>query len=392
VKESEPYQDERRQRKPKGVGAVRKRMIVSVVAGGMAIILASCSSAPTSGGDEGRAEQEDASGFEEVFAELEGLTGQERTDKLIAMAEEEGGELNLYTSMTTDVADEVAGAFDDAYEIEPSTYRADSETVLLRLVEEADAGFKGSDIVETNGTELANLSQEGLLVDYDTPATDGLVEGSDYEGWVADRFNKFVISWNTNAVPETERPKSWEDLADPKWDGQLALEPSDVDWYMTLWNYWADQGKSEDEINGLFEAMADGGLFTKGHTVMGELLAAGEFQIAASNYSYIVQNAIDDGAPIAWEPAAEPILSRPNGIGLVRGAQHPATALLFMEWMLTDGQELLVEFNLDAAREDLATAPNAEEVLVDLDMFIEEQEEWTDRYEQVTSLGKLIEE
>ena len=367
-------------------------MIVSVVAGGMAIILASCSSAPTSGGDEGRAEQEDASGFEEVFAELEGLTGQERTDKLITMAEEEGGELNLYTSMTTDVADEVAGAFDDAYEMEPSTYRADSETVLLRLVEEADAGFQGSDIVETNGTELANLSQEGLLVDYDTPATDGLVEGSVYEGWVADRFNKFVISWNTNAVPETERPKSWEDLADQKWDGQLALEPSDVDWYMTLWNYWADQGKSEDEINGLFEGMADGGLFTKGHTVMGELLSAGEFQIAASNYSYIVQNAIDNGAPVAWEPAAEPILSRPNGIGLVRGAQHPATAILFMEWMLTDGQELLVEFNLDAAREDLATAPDAEEVLVDLDMFIEEQEEWTDRYEQVTSLGKLIEE
>jgi iron(III) transport system substrate-binding protein len=370
---------------------MRERVPVCVIVGA-AVIMAACSSAPTSGGDGGSSGRDDKTGFEEVFAAIDGLTGKARTDKLIELAEEEGGQLNLYTSMTTDVADEVAGAFDDTFEIEPSTYRADSETVLLRLVEEADADFRGSDIVETNGTELANLAQEGLLVDLDTPATDDLVDGSVYEGWVADRFNKFVISWNTDSVSDSERPRSWEDLADPRWDGQLALEPSDVDWYMTLWNDWADQGMAEEEINGLFEDMADGGLFTKGHTVMGELLAAGEFQVAASNYSYIVQNAVDNGAPVAWEPPVEPILSRPNGIGLVRGAQHPATAVLFMEWMLTDAQELLVDFNLDPARADLATAPNAEEVLVDLDMFIAEQEEWTDRYEQLTSLGRLIEE
>jgi iron(III) transport system substrate-binding protein len=369
---------------------MRKRILVCVVVGA-ALVLAACSSAPTTGGEE-RSERDKGTGFEDVFAAIDGLTGQERTKKLVELAEKEGGQLNLYTSMTTDVADEVTSAFDDTYEIEPSTYRADSESVLLRLVEEAEADYQGSDIVETNGTELANLAREGLLVDLETPATEDLVDGSVYEGWVADRFNKFIVSWNTDSVSEAERPQKWEDLADPKWDGQLALEPSDVDWYMTLWNYWADQGKSEEEINGLFEQMAEGGLFTKGHTVMGELLSAGEFQVAASNYSYIVQNAVEAGAPVAWEPPVEPILSRPNGIGLVRGARHPATAVLFMEWMLTDAQELLVDFNLDPARQDLATAPTAEEVLVDLDKYIAEQEEWTDRYEQLTSLGRVIEE
>jgi iron(III) transport system substrate-binding protein len=213
-----------------------------------------------------------------------------------------------------------------------------------------------------------------------------------YDGWIADRFNKFVISWNTDSVSQTQAPASWEDLADPKWNGQLALEPSDVDWFKTLWEYWIDQGKSEQEVEQLFRDMADGALFTKGHTVMGELLSAGEFQVAASNYSYIVQNAKDDGAPVEWQPPAEPIISRPNGIGLVKGAQHPATAILFMEWMLTKGQEVLVEFNLDPAREDLATTPGTEEVLVDLDDYLATQEDWTKRYEDLSSLGKLVEE
>jgi iron(III) transport system substrate-binding protein len=370
-------------------------MKARVLAVPLAVILiaAACSSStPTSGGDEeGGGRSDDRTGFEEVFAEIEGLTGEERTDALVAMAEEEG-QLNLYTSMTADLADEVASAFDDAYGIEPSVYRADSETVLTRLIEEADAGFPGSDIVETNGTELAALSQEGILVDLETPTTDGLVENTIYDGWVSDRFNKFVISWNTDAVSNSDTPTTWEDLADPQWNNQLALEPSDVDWFKTLWEYWIDSGKSEQEVQQLFRDMADGALFTKGHTVMGELLSAGEFQVAASNYSYIVQNAKDDGAPVEWQPPVEPIISRPNGIGLVKGAEHPATAILFMEWMLTDGQEILVDFNLDPARKDLATAPGTEEVLVNLDEYIASQEDWTARYEELVSLGRVVEE
>jgi iron(III) transport system substrate-binding protein len=370
---------------------MRYRTTIGFLLATLLAVSACSSETPTSGGDDDGGGGNGATGFEEVMQEIDGLSGQERTDALVEMAAEEG-QLNLYTSMTSDLADEVASAFDDAYGIEPSVYRADSETVLTRLVEEADAGFPGSDIAETNGTELAALSQEGVLVDLETDTVEGLVEDSVYEGWIADRFNKFVISWNTDSVAASEAPRNWEDLADPKWDDQLALEPSDVDWFKTLWEYWLDEGRSEQEIEATFRDMADGALFTKGHTVMGELLSAGEFQVAASNYSYIVENAKQDGAPVEWQPPTEPIISRPNGIGLVKGAQNPATAILFMEWMLTDGQEILVDFNLDPAREDLATAPGTDEVFVDLESFIAEQEEWTNRYEELATLGEAVEE
>jgi iron(III) transport system substrate-binding protein len=368
------------------------RVLTAVLIAG-ALVVAACAESPTeeSEGGEGSAAS-DETGFEEVFAAIDGLSGAERTEKLIELSEQEGGQLNLYTSMTSDVVDGLAGAFEDEFDIEPSVYRADSETVLRRLIEEASAGFRGSDIVETNGPELASLNNEGILVGLDSPVNDALVDNAVEDGWTTDRFNKFVISWNTEKVAESDVPPSWEDLADPKWDGQLALEPSDIDWYKTLWEYWVNEaGMSEQEADGIFEQMAQDALFVKGHTLVGDLLAAGEFSVAASNYSYLVENVKEEGAPVAWEPPVEPVISRPNGIALVRGAQHPATAVLFMEWVLSDGQETLQEFNLDPARADIVTTPGTDEIFVDVESYVNEQAEWTDRYEQLVTLGKVVE-
>jgi iron(III) transport system substrate-binding protein len=353
------------------------------------MLVAACGGSPT-------AEQEEPeggsgeTGYEEVLDAIDGLSGEQRTEKLVSLAEEEGGQLSLYTSMTSDVEDAVSEAFGDAYDIDVSVYRADSETVLQRLVQESDADFHGSDIVETNGPELFSLSSEETLVPYESEYTQALVEGSTYDDWVADRFNKFVISYNTDKVSEGDRPSSWEDLADPRWDGQLAMELEDIDWYKTLWDYWVEEeGKSEEEADQLFSDIAQGAIFVKGHTVMGDLLAAGEYSVAASNYSYLVQNIVDKGAPVAWEPPAEPVISRPNGVALVEGAPHPATAILFVDWILSDGQEVLQEFNLDPARADIATAPQANEIFVDLDSLSEELDEWTKRYEELVDLGEV---
>jgi iron(III) transport system substrate-binding protein len=351
-----------------------------------ALLLAACGGSPTeentseSGGGD--------TGYEKVFKQIDGLTGKERTDKLAKLAQAEGAQFSLYTSLTSDVEDAVSGAFEDAYDLDVSVYRADSETVLKRLGEENRANFQGADAVESNGGELYNLNQEGVLVEYQPEALPNLVAGSDFDGWTASRFNKFVVSWNTKEVPNGEQPKSWEELADPKWDGKLALEAGDAEWYKTLYEWFVKEGRSEDEAQKLFEDMARGGVIIKGHTVMGELMAAGDVGVSASNYSYLVQQLIDKGAPAAWKPPVEPIVSRPNGVGLVTNPKHPATAVLFVEWLLSDeGQKILAEERLDVASKKLATAKGAEEIRVDIPSFVKDQTEWTDRYDELTRLG-----
>jgi iron(III) transport system substrate-binding protein len=362
---------------------MRLTAVIATIAA--ALLLAACGGSPT---EQDESESGGDTGYEKVFKQIEGLKGQERIDKLAKMAEAEGGQFSLYTSLTSDVEDAVSGAFEDAYDLDVSVYRADSETVLKRLGEEHRANFQGADAVETNGGELYNLNQEGVLVEYQPEALPNLVDGSDFDGWTATRFNKFVVSWNTKVVPEGQQPKSWEDLADPKWDGKLALELGDAEWYKTLYEWFVDQGKSEDEAQKLFEDMARGGITIKGHTVMGELMAAGDVGVAASNYSYLVQQLIDKGAPAAWKPPVEPIVSRPNGVGLVVHPKHPATAILFVEWLLSDeGQKVLADERLDVASKKLATAKGAEEIRVDIPSFVKDQTEWTDRYDELTRLG-----
>jgi iron(III) transport system substrate-binding protein len=117
-------------------------------------------------------------------------------------------------------------------------------------------------------------------------------------------------------------------------------------------------------------------------------MGAGDIAVAASNYSYLVQRLKDEGAPAEWQPPVEPIISRANGVGLVSHANHPASAELFAEWLLGDGQKVLAEQKLDPARKDLATAKGAKEIRVDLNDFVANEQEWTDRYEKLTQLGE----
>lgn len=382
-------------------------------------LLAACSSPPTTQG-EGQAAQEETSGgaaqesaadaadtadtaeggeangedatAEAVLAELEGLDAEARREQLIAMAEEEGGAVTLYTSLNAEILDAVAEVFEEDTGVSIDQYRASSEAIRDRILEEADAGFRGADLVETNGPELQILDDEGALQPYSSPVTEELVEGAVNGSWVATRFNIFAVGWNTDLVAEGEQPTSYQDLADPRWDGQLVMEVSDVDWYRSVHQYLTgDEGLSDEEADQVFQDMADGAAFVSGHTTFRQLLAAGEYGVVASDYSYGIQALVDEDAPIAWQPAVEPLFARPNGAGLAIGAPHPASALLLLDWLLSDGQDVLLELNITPTRSDLSDTGDADVRVIDIQDFLAEEEEWAARYEELQQAGELIE-
>jgi len=362
---------------------------VRVLAAGVVVTLAvsACSSPPTTGNDD---QQNGPTAAEQLYAEIGALTGQQRRDRLVELAQEEGA-LDLYTSMNADVADAVAAEFSDAFDVDVNVYRAGSETVLQRILQEHAANYQGNDVVETNANDMFSLNSESLLGEYAGERRDMVPDAGRFDGWTATRFNLFAPSWNTELVPAGQEPKSWEDLADPKWDGKLSLELSDYDWFLTLYKYWQDNGKTDAEIDQLFSDMATGAKVAQGHTVQGELLSAGEFAVVASNYSYIVQRAKDRGAPVEYLPFVEPVIARPNGIGLMRNAKHPAAALLFADWLLEEGQEVLVDEGLTPAISPGADPLAGVEVIpVDVETLLSSSQEWSDRYEQLLTKGETV--
>lgn len=347
------------------------------------LTVSACGSSPTSS----VADQQGPTKAEKAYAELQNASQAE----LVKRAKEEG-ELDLYTSMTAEVLDEVAGAFEDTYDIDVNVYRANSETVLQRLLQEQSAGYAGNDVVETNATEMMALQQENLLAPYTGDARAGVRELGKFETWTATRFNIFAPSWNTNKVSPSELPKTWEDLADPKWNGKLAMELDDYDWFLTLYGYFLDQGKSEQEVERIFQQMAQGAKVVKGHTVQAELLSAGQFAVAASNYTYIIESLKRRGAPIDYRPVVEPAIARPNGIALMKTAQHPAAALLFTEWLLTDGQQLLADMGLVPSAESVSSPlKDVQMVPVDMQKLVNESDKWSEHYQKVIRAGEQVE-
>lgn len=363
----------------------KSRTIAPTALAASAILaLAACGGSPTSSSSGGSASSESDSGpteAEQLYEEIGALTGQERRDRLVELAAEEDG-LNLYTSMNADILDEVVGAFEDEFDIAPSVYRASSETVLQRILQEQDAGFPGNDLVETNGSELGALQSEGVMAQcVSQEMIEQVPEAGRSDTWTATRFNLFSPAWNTDLI--SDPPTAWEDLSDPRFDGQLALELGNYDWYMALYTYWLDQGKTESEIDQLFADMVDGAVVVKGNSVINELLGAGQFGVVAATYSYIAENAKAAGAPIETQPYVTPLFARPNGGGCMKTAQNPATALLFMDWLVQEGQQVIVDLGLTPAIAEGGADITDDLVAVDSEQLLEEGNEWSTRYEEL---------
>lgn len=367
-----------------------RRRLAQVVAAGLAVALVAtgCGGSPTGSAQTG--DKSGPSAAEKVYNEITGLSGKERRDKLVELATKEG-KLDLYTSMTSDVADAVSEAFGDQFDIDVNVYRAGSETVLQRIMQEQGAHYQGNDVVESNANELFAMNKEGFLAEYKGERRDLVPEAGRFDGWTATRFNLFAPSWNTKLVPAGQQPKTWEELADPKWDGKLSMELSDYDWYLTLYGYWKKQGKSDADIDKLFAGMAQGAKIVKGHTVQGELLSAGQFSVVASNYSYIVERAKQKGAPVDYLPFVQPVIARPNGVGLMKSAKHPAAALLFADWLLEEGQKVLSDEGLTPAIvEGNDPLKGVEVIPVDVKTLVEQGEEWSKKYEAVVANGEKV--
>ncbi|HEU4541786.1 MAG TPA: extracellular solute-binding protein [Jiangellaceae bacterium] len=321
---------------------------------------------------------DNSAALEEVYAAVEGLTGEERASALAELAAEEDG-LNVYSSTNLDDAAPLLEAFTDTYDIEPNYYRASSSDVLRRILQEADANFPGNDVVLANGPEMALLDDEGLLLPLTTPATEDIIEAGVFDTWASVYLNTFTAAWNTNNVADP--PATWEDLLS-NFDGSLVMELGDWDWFATLTNHYfvEEKGMTEEEVVEMFKQAAANSQVVDGHTLMAELLVAGEYDAGTSFYHHRIAEFISEGAPVQWEEPQpiQPLIIRPNGAGIMRGVQNPATALLWTEFLLTDAQEILAEDYRGPASTAVegGVPPEYEPILVDIEAINAERDKW----------------
>lgn len=345
--------------------------------------LAACGS-PTSGarGNDGGGA---ADTLDDVYAELEGLKGDERRQRLEELAAEEDQQITWYTTTPLGDSKPMVERFREEYGLDVEIYRASSSDLLKRVLQESEADQAASDVVTNNGEEMEILADEGVLVPLETPLRDDIVEEARYDAWLGIYLNVPSVAWNTDALGDGEQPTSWEQVLS-EYRGDLAMEAKAWDWFATLVqeHFMAEKGMTEDEAIELFREAARGATPVDGNTTIAELLAAGEHDVVAATYKNHVEELANEGAPVAWEKPVEPIVVTTNGTGIHRDTEAPATALLFLEYTLTDGQEVLVDAYRTPANTEYGGLPeDYDTIIADPPEMIEQREKWEKLYEEV---------
>ena len=314
--------------------------------------------------------------------------GADREQRIVESARKEKHAV-VYTSLNLKDSVPITQAFEKKYGVKIELWRSSSEKVLQRAVTEARAGRFSVDAFELNGPEMEALYREGLLEEFWSPHFKSLPPAAfpKHRHYAADRFNFFTIAYNTNLVKPDEVPNRYEDLLHPRWVGKIGIEGSDEDWFASI-------VKHMGEAKGLafFRKLAEmKPQIRTGHTLMAELVAAGEIPLVATIYNHNAERLLVNGAPIKWK-ALDPTFGRPNAVAVAKRAQRPNAALLFVDFMISpEGQNLIKSRNRVPA--STAVESNLNKMpfqMIDPVIVLDEQEKWEKIWSELFLKGQAI--
>jgi iron(III) transport system substrate-binding protein len=317
------------------------------------------------------------------LATIASYSGADRAQRVIDGAKKEGA-LTLYSSGTHEDIGSVIYAFEKKYGLPVRFWRGSSEDILRRTMTEARASRFEVDVADTAGPEMEAMQREKLLHEITSPVFAELMAQAvaPRRAWVMSRLNVFTAAANTNMVSAADAPRSYHDLTDRGWKGRLGIEADDVGWFLTVLGIIGEE-KGLELFRGI--VAKNGMSVRKGHTLLANLVAAGEVPLALTVYGYRVEAMKKAGAPIAPVTLA-PVVALPNATAVFRRSPHPHAAVLFVDFFLGEGQRIL------AARGNVPTnksvKPPPEVTLVDSAKLLDEGEKWTKLFNETFAPGR----
>ena len=314
------------------------------------------------------------------LAELAAYAGADRAQKLAEGARKEGA-LTLYGSTPVEDMGPLIAAFEAKHGIKAKYWRGGPEDLLRRGATELRAGRHEADVLETNISTVEALRREGMYQKVISPAQDDLAPALvyDHREYVGTRLNIIIAGYNTNLIKKADLPANYEALRDPKWKGKLAWEQTDHDWFATV-----AKTMGQDKTIEIFRAIAttNGISVRNGHTLLSNLVVAGETPFSLNVFHYRVEQLARQGAPIAPLVIA-PAVGRPNGVGVAKKAPHPHAALLWYDFMLTDAQPMLLARDFTPTNQKVAKLPDMPIALVDPTQLLDEGDKWSKLFKEI---------
>jgi iron(III) transport system substrate-binding protein len=262
------------------------------------------------------------------------------------------GQLLWYTSLIIkDRARPQVDAFRKKYPfINVDIVRLDSAQMITRVAEEYKAGRHDVDFFEASFPAMVNMRLGKILQPFWSPQLDGIPKeyvAAD-RSFAADRINPLGLAFNTSRVPKDQAPRTFEDLLNAKWKGQISTQDtSQAIQYMGALLLV----KGLEYVKRL--AQQDVTVYSMSSRAVVNLVVSGEAVMTLPASVGHVMLDKQKGAPVAFA-ALEPVPTAQGYVALAGKPPHPHAALLFIDFLLSDeGQQIYVKTEEGAVRKGI---------------------------------------
>lgn len=298
------------------------------------------------------------------------------------------GTVTIYSSASKDLLDNLSASLKVKYpDLTVEWVAGGTEQLIEQLNEELAANNVKADAVMMADPAYARLlKNQGLLLPHKPANINNVVVDKDPDGFYnAIRVVDVVIIYNTDLVKPEEAPKSFKDLLDPKWNGQVAM--SDPTKSGTA---FATAGALVNTYGWSFfeQAQANGWQVGGGSSAPIKKVAEGKAKVAlAVESSFRSEQAKGAKVEMVWPADGAIVLESPYAI--MKSTDNPVAAKAVSDFMITpEAQALVVKAQMhpvlagiDAPTGSIPLAEIVQKAMkVDWKQLAEEKGEIQDRF------------
>lgn len=249
--------------------------------------------------------------------------------------------VTVYTAHEASIVEVVVPGFEKATGIKVDVVKAGSGDIVNRV--RAEAGTPRGDVIWSIGGELleANpaLLQPYRPTDYDRVLDPKFPASGN---WLPYTGVVMVIAVNTAKLKPADYPKTWADLAAPRWKGMVSSARADSSGsaftqYTTILAAHGDKGPEVYASILRNFALSDSSGAVSRYVNDGEALAGLTLEDNALQY-------VKGGGHVAIVYPADGTTIAADGVALIKGAPHPEAAKRFIDHVLSQPvQQTLVQ-------------------------------------------------
>ena len=263
--------------------------------------------------------------------------------------------VTVYTAHKSSIVDTLVPIFEQETGLKAEVVKLGSGDIAKRA--KAEAANPAADVIwSISGSQLTELG--ALLEPYTPPEADKIdKQFAGDPSWTPYTAVVYVLAVNTDEQPLAEAPKSWADLADPKWKGKVASARADgsgsaMQQLQTVLTVFGDQGWDK------YAEIAKNFVFTDSSGAVPRFVADGETAMGLTLEDNALEY-IQGGSPMSIVLLSDGTVATPDGIALVKGGPNSEGGKKFIDWALSKStQETLAnKIGRRSVRTDVAAPP-----------------------------------